>query len=79
MIYMVLYFLENMNLRMSIPKVPTTSLNDEVEMAMVKVVPESRTDYSAKFNAKYMKNLNIQRYMSKKVAFFTELYLNKSR
>ena len=47
-------------------------------MAIAKVVPDVNTDYSAKFKAKYMKNLNIQRYISKKVAFLTELYLNKS-
>ena len=79
MIYIVLYFLENMNLRINIPKVPTTQLNEEVDIAIVNAAPDCRADYRAKFKAKYIKNLNIQRYISKNVAFLTDLYLNKSQ
>lgn len=48
-------------------------------MAIVNAAPDCRADYRAKFNAKYIKNLNIQRYISKNVASLTDLYLNKSQ
>lgn len=61
------------------PNVPITSANDDVEIANVSINPDCNTDSRAKFIAKYIKKRNIHKYISKKVAFFTELYRNKSK
>lgn len=70
---------ENRKVRIKIPNVPITSENEEVEMARVSINPDCSTDSRAKFKAKYIKKRNIHKYMSKNVAFFTELYRNRSK
>lgn len=66
------YFFLKMKVRMRMPKVPTTSKKEEVEMARVRMAPDCSTDYRAKLMEKYMKNRKSQTYMRKKVAFLTD-------
>ena len=68
-----------MKVRIRIPKVPMTSKKEEVDMAIVRIDPDCKTDSRARFSAKYRKNRKIHMYMRKKVAFFTEPYLKRSK
>ena len=48
-------------------------------MATVSINPDCKTDSKARLRAKYMKNRDIQRYIRRKVAFFTDPYRKRSR
>ncbi len=66
------YFFLKIKVRIRTPNVPITSKKEEMEIASVSINPDCKTDSNARFKAKYMKNRYIQRYIRRKVAFFTD-------
>lgn len=60
------------------PKDPKTYMMAAKAITIDNTSPECRIDYNAKFKPKYMKNRNIHQYISTRVYFLREGYLNKS-